>query len=268
MFSRLRDRFRLCARLVRSSASAGPRSRNSSFRPQVDCLETRCLMTSGVQSTFFLTPGSGGGGPVISYAAPDAQSSMWLLDLESGIARLDEQGSLTRFEPKPDTYTTPTSIVDGPDGNAWFTDFVQQQIGRLTPTGILRPLPLRGIWNRLPAVRTATSGSPPSRLQAAQVSAASLPVEKSALLRCPVSPHPGSLRGQTEIYGSRRATTLAALRPKGCLRNSRSLSACAPASQVPLHWQILIESRPGRMAISGSHSPVQTVSDALRQRVQ
>src|SRR5437899_7930395 len=143
MFSRLRNRLRACLTFGKLSASGGWRLGSTSFRPQVDCLEPRCLMTSGVLSTFFLTPGSAGS-TVIGYAAPGAGSNMWLLDFQSGIARLSEQGTLTRFEPNSDAYTSPPTIAVGSDGNAWFTDFVQHQIGRLTPTGTLTTFPVAG----------------------------------------------------------------------------------------------------------------------------
>jgi streptogramin lyase len=60
------------------------------FRPQIDCLEDRCLLSSGFQE--FPTP-----------------------TLNSG----------------------PDEIILGPDGKFWFTEANAQQVGHITPAGVL-----------------------------------------------------------------------------------------------------------------------------------
>ena len=46
--------------------------------------------------------------------------------------------------PRAGTIATPTSIVAGPDGNIWYTNFAEDSIGRIDPSGALARFPTAG----------------------------------------------------------------------------------------------------------------------------
>src|SRR5947209_11113861 len=51
-------------------------------------------------------------------------------------------GKYTSFEISRFDEPGPRSIVAGPDGNLWFTEFLSGKIGRLTPSGVVTEFPM------------------------------------------------------------------------------------------------------------------------------
>ena len=52
-------------------------------------------------------------------------------------------GALTVNDfPVPVQYTGPQGITAGPDGNLWFTEYAANQIGRITPAGVITEFPI------------------------------------------------------------------------------------------------------------------------------
>src|SRR5664279_1935753 len=44
--------------------------------------------------------------------------------------------------PVPVQYSGPQGITGGPDGNLWFTEYQANQIGRITPAGVITEFPI------------------------------------------------------------------------------------------------------------------------------
>jgi virginiamycin B lyase len=63
---------------------------------------------------------------------------IWFLQREDGgydsVGRISSSGQVSEF-PIPDHESGPKSIVEGHEGDAWFTEYFADKIGRVTPTG-------------------------------------------------------------------------------------------------------------------------------------
>jgi virginiamycin B lyase len=95
------------------------------FRPQLQALEDRCLL-SGLVTEFLLPDAKSA--PTALTAGPDG--SVWFVEPgKHALGRLTPQGRLTEFY----VNDSPTSITPGTDGNPWFT--TTDGIGRITPAG-------------------------------------------------------------------------------------------------------------------------------------
>jgi sugar lactone lactonase YvrE len=113
------------------------------FRPRLDALEERTLLTAGVLATFVRDPSV----HALGFAS-DAEGNLWFGDWGGSIDCLSTQGTLTKF-PAPmnpdhslDLYTSPESVAVGADGNIWFIDVANDLVGRLTPSGTLTTFPV------------------------------------------------------------------------------------------------------------------------------
>lgn len=60
---------------------------------------------------------------------------------EAIIGRLSPDGELTEFD-LPGRGGYPTRLVAGPDGNVWFTEYIEDRIGRITPAGEIQQFQL------------------------------------------------------------------------------------------------------------------------------
>src|SRR5437588_792119 len=123
----LRARRKVSGRCPSRNRQAG----KSSFRPQLDPLEERCLLTAGVLSTFYLDSTT----HLIS-VGPDADGNLWFTGVWTssgqGIGRITPTGEITVFSGPG---VPGGSITAGPDGNLWIMG--GDVIGRLTPNGVL-----------------------------------------------------------------------------------------------------------------------------------
>jgi virginiamycin B lyase len=87
--------------------------------------------------TEFALPGSVGGPETIT-TGPDG--NVWLVADSGGtgeqswIVRVDPKGVVTNFSVPG---AGPDGITTGPDGDIWFTEFFKNEIGRMTPAGVL-----------------------------------------------------------------------------------------------------------------------------------
>src|ERR1700730_7426692 len=75
--------------------------------------------------------------------------NLWLVEgglYHESIARMTINGVVTEFPLGSDVnhQLQPYSIVSGPDGNLWFTEQAANQIGRITPAGVITQFPLTG----------------------------------------------------------------------------------------------------------------------------
>ena len=57
------------------------------------------------------------------------------------IGRITTSGTITEF-PIPTSGSMPHSIVNGPDGNLWFTELQGNNIGRITTGGTITEFPV------------------------------------------------------------------------------------------------------------------------------
>jgi streptogramin lyase len=86
--------------------------------------------------TEFAVPGSVGGPETIT-TGPDG--NVWMVaeagtSAQSWILRVRPNGTVTRY---PVPGTAPDGITTGPDGNIWFTEIFRNEIGEMTPAGVL-----------------------------------------------------------------------------------------------------------------------------------
>ena len=70
-----------------------------------------------------------------SFTADTSHTYVWELITTTYVAGTFKEFPLT-------TGSTPTQIVEGPDGNLWFTEQGSDKIGRMTPTGTLTEFPI------------------------------------------------------------------------------------------------------------------------------
>jgi len=70
--------------------------------------------------------------------------NLWVTEGDPIIARLTTSGALTEFPlpSDPDILHTATGITAGPDGNLWFTETFADEIGRITPAGVVTTFPV------------------------------------------------------------------------------------------------------------------------------
>src|SRR5438477_2497527 len=99
-------------KVIGRRSSSGRRAGASFFRPRLDRMEERCLLTAGVLSTFSLD------WPIMPISmAPDADGNLWIGDWghgqSAGIDRLSVQGTLTKF-PAPFVSDDGSSIFTTP----------------------------------------------------------------------------------------------------------------------------------------------------------
>jgi streptogramin lyase len=77
-------------------------------------------------------------GPREGGAAPDAGG---IHSAGGKMAHRDAAGAVREF-PTDTGSDGPADVTIGPDGNAWFTDFENSRIGRITPDGVITEFPL------------------------------------------------------------------------------------------------------------------------------
>jgi uncharacterized repeat protein (TIGR01451 family) len=107
--------------------------RRPSHRPSVEAVERRLLL-----ATFTVTNNTDGGPGSLRQAITDSnrtESSQNTINFNIAVGSVAEQVL-------PTVGSLPTEIVQGPDGNLWFTEFGANQIGRLTPSGVLTEFPI------------------------------------------------------------------------------------------------------------------------------
>ncbi len=102
------------------------------FRPCLERLETRCLLSAGINE-FTLPTSSGAPRGIVT--GPDG--NLWFTEFSGDkIGRITPTGTITEFT-VPTASSNPAEITAGPDGNLWFTEFSGDKIGRITPAGII-----------------------------------------------------------------------------------------------------------------------------------
>jgi len=104
-------------------------------------------MTLAGQVTYFqgASDGMGGfGNPQDITAGPE--DALWYADGVGRIGKITAAGVVTIFPLPPSQHVGayPYTIAAGPDGNLWFTDGDNQEIERMTPTGVLTDFPVTG----------------------------------------------------------------------------------------------------------------------------
>ena len=106
------------------------------------------ITPSGVITEFSkgITPGSE---PATIAAGPDG--NMWFTEVAGRVGRITPKGVVSEF---PDGGHSAGGITAGPDGNLWFTLALDNEIGRITPGGVITKLNIP-TSNSLPADITA-----------------------------------------------------------------------------------------------------------------
>jgi len=120
----------------------GASSRPRRYRPGVECLEDRWLLSAITEfplPTAGLNPGELTVGPDGDLWFPMSSLSA----VPGAIGRITPSGALTEF-PLPTAGSSPISLTVGPDGNLWFTEgsAAGTAIGRITLSGALTEFPL------------------------------------------------------------------------------------------------------------------------------
>ncbi|HEV3083680.1 MAG TPA: DUF4214 domain-containing protein [Gemmataceae bacterium] len=116
------------------------------YRPRLDSLEERCLLSVGIVEYNLPSQYSY---PFGITAGPDG--NLWFTEGRVGgykIGRISPAGVITEFQ----VPGTPLGITAGPDGNLWFTlmqvDTIYyegtEEIGRITPSGAITEFPAPG----------------------------------------------------------------------------------------------------------------------------
>jgi len=68
---------------------------------------------------------------------------LWVTEPSANvIAELSTAGAVLGEFPVPTPGSFPDQIVSGPDGNLWFTEYLVDQIGRITPAGAITSFPI------------------------------------------------------------------------------------------------------------------------------
>jgi streptogramin lyase len=126
--------YRLSKPLLRCRSATGVRT----FRPGLESLEDRALLSGGITEFPIPTPGSG---PVGITLGPDG--NLWFTEnANNHIGRMTPAGSMEEF-PIITSGGDPWGITTGPDGNLWFTEYFGNMIGRMTTDGSLVEYPIR-----------------------------------------------------------------------------------------------------------------------------
>lgn len=102
------------------------------------------LTTGGVLTRFSLADGS-----VVTELAAGPDGSLWATGQNgvggASIARCSPQGTVTEFQPPPSAGAQPkelSRLVGGGDGNVWFLEFWDNQIGQISPEGTIAEFPV------------------------------------------------------------------------------------------------------------------------------
>ena len=66
-----------------------------------------------------------------------ASRRLWILVLVGAALSAGARGQVVTEFPIPTPGASPVGIAAGPDGNLWFTDFLYDRIGRITPAGVV-----------------------------------------------------------------------------------------------------------------------------------
>jgi len=88
---------------------------------------------------------------------------MWFTEDTSSIGRIGPDGAISEYPlPSPGR---PWEIATGPDGNVWFTDLATNQVGKVTPCGVVIEYSVSGppsfitsatdgnMWFSIPSIR-------------------------------------------------------------------------------------------------------------------
>jgi streptogramin lyase len=95
------------------------------------------LRTTGVITHYALPPRAAGAGPEFLTAGPDG--FLWFTEVTTGyVAKLNvSTGSLWEYPLPYGSNADPRGITVGSDNNVWFTERFANQIGRITPLGVI-----------------------------------------------------------------------------------------------------------------------------------
>jgi uncharacterized repeat protein (TIGR01451 family) len=104
-------------------------SRRHSRRLQIECLESRCLLSVTINE-FPLNPNSQ---PIGITAGPDG--NLWFTEfLGNQVGEINPTTHAIAEFPIPAAGSEPLGITAGPDGNLWFTELAGGKIGEINPT--------------------------------------------------------------------------------------------------------------------------------------
>ena len=86
------------------------------------------------------------GSAILRTSRPVPEGALWYADGVGRIGKITTAGVVTIFPLPPSQHVGayPYTIAAGPDGNLWFTDGDDQEIERMTPTGVLTDFPVTG----------------------------------------------------------------------------------------------------------------------------
>jgi virginiamycin B lyase len=105
------------------AATTWSRFRKPIARPQVEGLESRRLLSAGIQE-YPLPEGSSGQGIV---EGPDG--NLWFTDISGNIGEINPTTHEPMLFPIPTARSGPGDITEGSDGNLWFTEGASNKIG-------------------------------------------------------------------------------------------------------------------------------------------
>jgi streptogramin lyase len=101
------------------------------------------LTTPGSLTEFNAETGNTGGSDVPTTATVGPDGNLWFVTADNNLAstsaviRVTPEGTVTDFTAGITANSQPVGITNGPDGNLWFTEFAGNQIGKITPAGVV-----------------------------------------------------------------------------------------------------------------------------------
>jgi hypothetical protein len=107
-------------------------SKVSIFRPAIESLEDRCLLSGGLPAgvtAFHLSSDT-----LEGRIAPGPDGSLWFTESNGHVGRIGADGSMTEYAP-PIAGFLPGEIAIGADGNPWFSELAANEIGTISKNG-------------------------------------------------------------------------------------------------------------------------------------
>src|SRR5437588_1835691 len=141
--------FSKSAGLTRHAKRTQPKA---GFRPGLETLEDRCLLSTSVLTEFPLPRDS-----FVFDITSGPGGNLWFTD--NTVGKISMTGTITEYSPTKPMFNSAEMIVSGPDGNLWFSDPADDEIGIMTPDGVFTAFPIIDpVGNAVP-VRYMTAGA-------------------------------------------------------------------------------------------------------------